>query len=95
MSQDTNEARPAAGESAVADATAGGRRTRRGGWLRLAIVVVVAGLAGALAAANWHERPFSFVVVDADIKAGIVILASVALGFVLGVVFLWSALERK
>lgn len=66
---------------------------KRRGWLRLALVAVVAAVVGAFAAANWRDRPFSLVFIVADIKAGIIILASVALGFILGVVFLWSVLS--
>ena len=64
-------------------------------WCRLILVAVVAAVLGAMVTANWHDVPFSVMVAVRNVKAGLVILAAAALGFVLGVVFLWSAIDRQ
>lgn len=61
---------------------------------KLVLLAAVAAVVGTLVTANWFTRSFSLVVVNMELKAGIVILVSVALGFVLGVVFLWSAVTK-
>lgn len=69
------------------------RRSHR--WAKLILVALVAAVLGAAVSANWHGMPFSFIFVNAEIKAGAMIICSAALGFVLGMVFLWSALNRQ
>ena len=64
-------------------------------WAKLLLVAVVAAVLGAAASANWHEMPFSFIFVIWEVKAGVMIICSAALGFILGVLFLWSALNRQ
>jgi len=64
-------------------------------WAKLILVAIVAAVLGAAVSANWHNMPFSFIFAVAEIKAGAMIIFSAALGFVLGVVFLWSALNRQ
>ena len=69
-------------------------RPGRGAWAKFALVFVLAVVIGALVVANWRDRVFSLVVANVQIKAGIVILASVITGFILGLAFFWSASTR-
>lgn len=62
----------------------------RSGWRRLLLVAALAALAGAFSVANWRDRTFSLIFATVSLKAGIVIIASVAMGFALGWAFLWS-----
>lgn len=76
--------------------TGGAARRGRLVWpLKLALLMVLAMAVGGLAAANWRPRPFSLVFTIADIRVGIVILAAVGVGFLLAIVFLWSAFSRE
>ena len=61
---------------------------------KFALVALIAAAVAALVVANWRDRMFSLVVLSVQLKAGIVILASVLTGFVLGCVFFWSASTR-
>ena len=101
MAEEEIREQDAAGESVSQDqqhqpdaekpAVAGGSTP----WGRLFLVAVVAAILGAFATANWHDMPFSMLVGVVNMKAGVVILISAALGFVLGVVFLWSSLNKR
>lgn len=64
-------------------------------WGKLALVAVVAAVLGAFVAANWNPRSYSLIFATAKVNTGLVILASAAIGFVLGVLFLWSALTHE
>jgi len=64
-------------------------------WVKLFFIFIFAAALGALVSANWRDDRFNLVFLDAQVKAGLVILGSAALGFIIGVLFLWSALIRK
>jgi uncharacterized integral membrane protein len=83
---------PAAAEEPSEKPSAG-----KGGtpWGRLFLVGLLAALLGVLVTANWHDVQVQMITDVISLKAGVVILASAVLGFVLGVVFIWSALERR
>jgi len=99
--EDKKIAEPSHDETAVpaaASAETGGRKPRAGAlaWtLKLVLLAVIAAAIGAFVTSNWKDRPFSFVFTIAQANAGLVILASVALGFILAVVFLWGAFTRE
>lgn len=65
------------------------------GWPRLLLVAVLAAVAGFMAVANWRTRNFSLYFASVNVRAGIVIIASVALGFLTGLAFSWSARDRE
>ena len=62
---------------------------------KLLLVALVAALLGAVVTANWHTMRFSVFFGVINVKAGAVFLVTAALGFILGVVFIWSALDRE
>jgi len=86
------EAQVSVGEAGETAAKGAGRA---GMWAKLLLVAVVAAVLGAAANANWHAMPFSLIFTVVEIKAGVMIMCSAALGFILGVLFLWSALNRQ
>jgi len=60
---------------------------QRGSFWRLVLIAALAAPVGAFVAANWHDRTFSLVITTVSVKAGIVIIASVAMGFAIGLAF--------
>ncbi len=95
MSQEEKGTEAAVETSAESPSTEAGRASCRCcAWAKLILVALVAAVLGALVTANWHNTPFSWVFDVVNVKAGLIILGAAILGFVLGVLFLWSALER-
>jgi hypothetical protein len=86
-------------EAPVAPSADAGGKALGGGALRwtlkLILLAAIAAGIGAFVTANWKERPFSVLFAMVQVNAGVVILASVALGFILAVVFLWGAFTRE
>ena len=71
-----------------------GKSRRTAVLVKLLLVAILTAAVAALAVSNWRDRVFSLIVANVQMKAGIVILASVLVGFVLGCAFLWSASHR-
>ncbi|MHC4713778.1 MAG: LapA family protein [Planctomycetota bacterium] len=98
MSQDENRTDAAVEtpeESPPTEASEAKRASGRScAWAKLILVALVAAVLGAVVTANWTNMPFCWVFGHVNANAGLVILGAAVLGFVLGVLFLWSALER-
>lgn len=87
---------PPAAEGEAGGVEAGsGRKCCACAWGKLILVALVAALLGAIVTANWHTMRFSVFFAVINVKAGAVFLATAALGFILGAVFIWSALVRE
>lgn len=94
--QQTPEGREGPGETH--EEPAAGEKPRRPGgrgWWKLLILAAAAAVLGAAVASNWHDRPLSVVLGVVRVKQGLIIIGSAALGFVIGVLFLWSALTKE
>ena len=66
-----------------------------GGWMKLILVALLAAVIGAAVMANQHTIPVRLFFGAVNIKAGWALLSSAIVGFLLGVIFIWSALVRK
>lgn len=85
-----------AGEAEAGEAEAGPKnKCRACACGKLLLVALVAALLGAIVTANWHTIRFSVFFDVINVKAGAIFLVTAALGFILGVVFIWSALDRE
>lgn len=95
MSQDENRADEAAGEATSGAAPPAQAPAAAGrAWPRLIVVALVAAVLGALVTANWHDVSLYWIFGISTVPVGLVVAGAAALGFVLGVVFLWSAITR-
>jgi hypothetical protein len=92
MSEDPVEAGGGASDGARTPA-------RRGwgvsAWGKLVLLAAAAAVLGAFAAANWREDSFSVVWAFVDVNVAVIILVSAAWGFIVGALFIWSAISRQ
>ena len=70
-----------------------GCRVSAGG--KLVLLAVSAAVLGGFAAANWREDSFSVVWAFVDVNVAVIILVSAAWGFIVGALFIWSAISRQ
>ena len=87
---------PSADRGEAGEAEAGPKnKCRACACAKLLLVALVAALLGAIVTANWHTMRFSVFFDVINVKAGAIFLVTAALGFILGAVFIWSALVKE